>query len=159
CPRRRELAPVPECFPVARLPRMLPGAAGSRAFTRHRSDRMRHRVFASVLAISIGLWACSSPSGNTSGSGGAGATTGAGTTSSSTTSGSGGGGGAGAGGGATSTSSSTSTSTGTGTGGGASFTGYTRVDSGTAAAMTGSADVAIAPGGAIYVSWVVEQNG
>lgn len=114
---------------------------------------MRYRISATVIAMmSVGLWACSSSSGNSTGSGGAGATSGSTTTTTSTTATSGTGGGSGGGGAGTGGGT-------TGTGGGPSFKGYTRVDSGTAAAMPGSADVAIAPGGAIYVSWVVEQNG
>jgi hypothetical protein len=103
-----------------------------------------HRAAAFVL---VPLWsvvvACGSSSpGDTEGAGaGAGSPAGAGP-------GSGPGGGSGSG-----------ASSSAGSGGTPSFEGYTRVDRGDGAALTGGVDLAISPGGAIYVSWVDEQNG
>jgi len=63
-------------------------------------------------------------------------------------------------GGATAGSGGSTSTTASSTGTGAStptFTGYTRVDSG-GSAMPGGADVAIAPDGTIYVSWVDQAS-
>jgi hypothetical protein len=81
-------------------------------------------------------------SGGGSGSGGSGGQTG-------------GSGGQGQGG---STSGGSGGDGGSGTGG-ASFAGWTRADSGTGDAISGSAHVAIAPDGTIYVSWAENTNG
>jgi hypothetical protein len=107
------------------------------------------------LPLIVALAACGGgddPADAASGSGGAtGASTGepSGTGTSNATSGSGASSGAGAG-----------TGTGTGSGGGLpDFEGMSRVDTGSGAAVLGSADVAIAPNGTIYVSWADEQDG
>lgn len=100
--------------------------------------------------LAAGVAGCG-PSGHTETSG-----TGSGGTAATTTgSGATGNGGAGAGGGSSSSSSVSSS----GTGGMPSFAGQTRVDTGAGTAVKGSADVAVAPDGTIYVSWVSEQGG
>jgi hypothetical protein len=59
---------------------------------------------------------------------------------------------------ATATAAASTTSATTGAGGSPNFEGTTRVDGGSANATEGSADVAIAPDGTIYVSWVAADD-
>src|SRR5436190_19737546 len=99
-----------------------------------------------ILAVVSTLIGCGSdpdPASTGSGSGS--------TSDATSTSGSGGPGGSGTGGEGTA---------GEGAGGKPpSFEGYTRVDAGTGTAVAGGADLAIAPDGTIWVSWVDLQNG
>jgi hypothetical protein len=99
---------------------------------------------AAVLVVLVGCGGDggASPSGSgPDGGGGSGATGASGPTT---------GGGPGSGG--------SGASTGPGGGGGTSFMGVTRVDAGAGNARDGSADVAVAPDGTIYVSWVTASD-
>lgn len=108
----------------------------------------RRSAFFSAVLLGSSLFGCGALLGcgggaSTSGQGGSGGSASGPTTGS--TSGTG--------------SPSSSTTTGAGTGGAPSFSGTSRVDTNAGTALPGSADVAIAPDGTIYVSWVDAKDG
>lgn len=117
---------------------------------------MKRTLVCVGLLITSAVWGCGSGGGE--GSPGTGGSAGAGTGA--TASGGGGAGGGGSGGQSSGGASSGGTSSGgSSSGGSTSFVGQTRADSGATDAVSGSAHVAVAPDGTLYVTWVSNAKG